>query len=137
MFLHNAAMQHISAGCYSGWERNQPAAGARLIQTLMSWKRRAADRRRRLGADPNIDALAADMVVVRMHRFGDQHAVEMPRNQRSLTSHIAQRRRIAIGDAKRGGVECMDHHRGLALARLRGRHVVEGSVEEAARGAGL
>src|SRR5271169_2843641 len=90
---------------------------------------RAADGCDGLSAGEHVDAAAADMGLVRMHRLRDQyaapHAVEQFCRQRGLAAHVAERDRVAVGDAKRSGIVGMNHHAGRAFARLRRRRLVE------------
>src|ERR1700761_6644804 len=107
---------------------------------LVVVERGAADGRDRFGAGQHVDALAADMVLVGVDRFRDQHAaplaLEMLRNQCRLAAQIAERDGVAVVDAELGGIVGMDHHVRCALTRLRRRRLVERGIEEAARRAG-
>ena len=69
-------------------------------------ERRAAHRSDGFGPGQHVDAAAADMGLVRMDGFGDQHAaaqaIEQPRGQRRFAARVAERDVIAIGDPERG-----------------------------------
>src|SRR5665213_480237 len=71
-----------------------------LHPDLVVVERGAADRRHRFGAGQHVDAAAADMALVRVHRFRDQHAaaqaIEYFRGQRSLAPDIAERDGVAV-----------------------------------------
>src|SRR5712675_3185488 len=76
-------------------------------------ERRPTDRRHRLGAGERIDAAAADMGLVRLNRFRDQHAaaqaIEQFCGQRGLASDIAEGDGIAVGDRKLSRIGWMNH----------------------------
>src|ERR1700722_2134944 len=119
--------------------RNQCRPGL-LHPHLVVMECGAADRRYGACAGERVDAAAADMGLVGMNGFRDQHAamqaVEQFCAQRGLAAGIAEGDGVAIGNPERSGVSGMNHHARLALARDRGRRFVEGRVEEAARRAG-
>src|SRR4029077_17869572 len=100
----------------------------------------AADGCDRRGPGQRVDAATADMGLVRLDRFGNQHAaakaVEHLDGQISLAPDVAECDNLAVDDTKRGGILGMHHHRGFSLARDRRWRFVEAGIEEAARWTG-
>src|SRR5215211_6510908 len=98
---------------------------------------RAADRRDRLGAGQHVDTVAADMGLVRLDRFRDQHAaaqaVEQFCGKRRFAPDVAERHGIAVRNPERSRICGMDHHRRRAFTRDRRWRFVEAGIEEAAR----
>lgn len=74
-------------------------------------ERGAADRRNLLRTRQHVDTAAADMGLVGLDRFSDQHAaayaVEQSCRQRRFAARIAERHGLAIGDPEISGVRGM------------------------------
>src|ERR1700761_5703436 len=69
---------------------------------LVVMERGTAYRRNRFGAGQHVDAATADMGLVRVYGFGDQHAtshaLEQFCDQAGLAARVAEGDRVTIGD---------------------------------------
>src|ERR1700722_11639562 len=90
----------MASDCKEDLDGRRGRGGGLFHPDLVVMECSAADRRHRLGAGERIDAAAADMGLVRVNGFRDQHAtaqaVEQSCGQRGLAPDIAKRDGIAV-----------------------------------------